>query len=177
METIPKNECTKIGFIQKPHGINGELIIKFDEQYYETLEESKTLFLDTEGLLVPFFIEDLRFRTGESAIIKLEWTGDEEQAQELSGLSVFVKNEQIRVDGSAFNIRMLEGFMLIDQCRNQIGKINAVRDFSGNIVLEVNYLGKDTIIPFNEDLLIDFDIHNKTIILDLPEGILDLDEE
>lgn len=179
METIPKSTCTKIGFIQKPHGISGELVIRFQEQYYDTLEDTNAVFLDIEGLLVPFFVPDegIRFRTGESAIMKLIWVETETQAQKLAGLSVFVKNEDVTIDEESFDVRMLEGFVLFDQLKNQIGTISAVNDFSGNIILDVNYLGKEIMIPFNEDFLVDFDLQKKLITLDLPDGLLNLDEE
>lgn len=179
METIPKSNCTKIGFIQKPHGVNGELVIRFQEQYYDTLDGANTVFLEIEGLLVPFFIpnDGMRFRTGESAIMKLNWIETETQAQKLAGLSVFVKNEKIEIDEESFDVRMLEGFILFDQLKNQIGNINAVNDFSGNIIFDVNYLGKEIMIPFNEDFLLDLDIQKKLITLDLPDGLLSLEEE
>lgn len=179
METIPKRICTKIGFIQKPHGINGELVIRFQEQYYDSLEDASTVFLEIEGLLVPFFIpnEGMRFRTGESAIMKLNWIETETQAQKLAGFSVFIKNEEIEIDEESFDVRMLEGFILFDQLKNQIGTISAVNDFSGNIILDVIYLGKEIMIPFNEDFLLDIDIQKKLITLDLPDGLLNLEEE
>ena len=178
METIPKNTCTRIGSIQKPHGINGDLSIRFQEQFYETLEEAKTIFLEIDGLLVPFFItgEGLRFRTGDSAIVALEWVDTGEQARKLAGLAVYVKNEDINYNEESLDLRALEGFLLIDQRKNPVGTIGAVLDFSGNIVLEVNYHGKEIMIPFNEDFLIRIDQRNKILALDLPDGLLILDD-
>ena len=179
METIPKSRNTKVGFIQKPHGINGELVIRFQEQFYDTLEGVKTIFLDIENLLVPFFIEDdgLRFRTGESAIIKLEWIDNEEQARDLAGCSVFVDSELLKSNDSFFDVFMLKGFLLIDQRKNQIGTITSISNFSGNIILELVYLNKEIMIPFNEDFLIHFDPDNQIIALNLPDGLLNLDSE
>lgn len=179
METIPKNSCTKIGFIQKPHGINGELVVRFQEQFQETLEGIKIIFLEIEGLLVPFFLENegLRFRTGESAIVKLQWIVDESEAQKLAGISVYVKDEDVFEDDETFDVRMLEGYLVIDQLKKQIGTIQAVNNFAGNIIFDVIHLGKDIMIPFNQDLLIGLDIPKKIISLDLPDGLLNLDEE
>ncbi len=97
METIPKNNCVKVGFIQKPHGIHGELVIRFQEEYYETLEEEPTLFLEIDQLLVPFFItpEGLRFKSDESVIAKLNWIDTDKKAKDLCGLSVFVDQEDV----------------------------------------------------------------------------------
>lgn len=179
METIPKNTCTKIGSIQKPHGINGDLSIRFQEQFYETLEEAGTIFLEIDGLLVPFFIaeEGVRFRTGDSAIVALEWVDSEEQARKLAGLSVYAKNDEIKNSENSLDLRMLEGFLLIDQRKNPIGTIGFIHDFSGNVVLEVNYHGKEIMIPFNEDFLISIDQGSKVLALNLPDGLLTLDDD
>ncbi len=179
METIPKNTCTKIGLTQKPHGISGDLSIRFQEQFYETLEEVKTIFLEIDGLLVPFFItgDGLRFRTGDSAIVALEWINTEEQARKHVGLSVYVKNEDVKQNEDSFDLRALEGFLLIDQRKNTIGNIVAIHDFSGNIILGVSYQGKEIMIPFNEDFLIRIDQRSKVLALDLPDGLLTLDDD
>jgi len=97
METIPKESCTKIGFVQKPHGIQGEVVIRFQEEFYETLEETPTLFLEIDTLLVPYFIseEGLRFKSGETAIAKLDWVDSDKLAKELCGLSVCVRDKDV----------------------------------------------------------------------------------
>ncbi|MDX9882764.1 MAG: ribosome maturation factor RimM [Prolixibacteraceae bacterium] len=178
METIPKNTCTKIGSIQKPHGIKGELSVRFQEQFYETLEKADTLFIEADGLLVPFFItgDGIRFRTGDSAIITLEWVNTEEEARKLTGFSVYVKNDDIKGDDNFFDFRILEGFLLIDQRKSPVGKIGPIHDFSGNVVLEVNYHGKKIMVPFNEDFLIGIDQDRRILALDLPDGLLTMND-
>ena len=178
METIPKNSCTKIGTIQKPHGISGEISVRFQEQFYESLENADTVFLEIDGLLVPFFItaEGIRFRTGDSAIVPLKWVTTEEEARKLVSLSLYLKNEDLKKEEDHLDFRMLEGFLLVDQRKTRIGNIITVHDFSGNIVLEVDYLGKSILIPFNEDFLISFDQGGRVLALDLPDGLLNLSD-
>ena len=97
METIPKSNCIKVGYIQKPHGIHGELVIRFEEEYYETIEENPPLFLEIDNLLVPFFIseEGLRFKSGESVIAQLDWVDTDKKAKALCGLSVYVDQDDV----------------------------------------------------------------------------------
>lgn len=179
METIPKDACTKVGFIQKPHGIHGELVIRFDETYYETLENFPTLFLEIDQLLVPFFIEEggLRFKSGESVIAKLEWTDTDKKAKELSGLSVYVANDAITENDDELAINELIGYRLFDETLGLIGEIEDVSDYSGNLLLIVEYRGKEAMIPLNEDLIVRLDEENREIELSIPEGLFDLDDE
>jgi 16S rRNA processing protein RimM len=179
METIPKNNCVKVGFIQKPHGIHGELVIRFEEIYYETLEEYPTLFLEIDNLLVPFFIteESLRFKSGESVIATLKWINSDKKAKELCGLSVFVNQDDVVEFEDEMSTNALVGFQLYDETLGLIGEINEVNDFSGNLLLSVDYQGKEALIPLNEDLIVSIDEENRKIVLRIAEGIFDLDEE
>jgi 16S rRNA processing protein RimM len=179
METIPKQNCQKIGFIQKPHGIHGELVIRFDEMYYETLEEYPAIFLEIDNLLVPFFIseEGLRFKSGESAIAKLEWIDSDKKAKELCGLSVYVDLEDVLELEDEMSPHELIGFQLFDETLGLIGEITEVNDFSGNLLLSVEYQGKEAMVPLNEDLIVRIDEENKEIELRIPDGLFDLDEE
>lgn len=178
METIPKNDCIQVGYLQKPHGINGEVILRFQEKFYESLEKiDNILLIEIEGLLVPYFLEEeIRFRTGDSAIVKLQWIDDEKKAKEIAGMQVYLKQEQVIAD-HVLEIEGLKGYLLIDQRKQQLGEITNVDNFSGNIILTVNYLNSEVMVPFNDDFLISIDEGKKIIALDIPDGILDLDEE
>lgn len=179
METIPKNNCIKVGYVQKPHGINGELVIRFQEEYYETLDEYPTLFLEIDNLLVPFFIneEGLRFKSSESVITQLEWIDSDVKAKALCGLSVFVKEEDVIEFEDEMSPHALVGFHLYDETLGLIGEIMEVHDYAGNMLLLVDYQGKEAMVPINEDLIVRLDEDLRELELRIPEGLFDLDEE
>lgn len=179
METIPKNNCVKVGFIQKPHGIHGELVIRFQEEYYETLEDCPTLLLEIDNLLVPYFIaeEGLRFKSGESVITQLDWIDTDKKAKELCGLSVYVDQNDVVESELEMSAHALIGYILIDEELGVIGKISEVNDYSGNVLLSVEYQGKEVLIPLNEDLIVSIDEGTREIVLAIPEGLFDLDDE
>ena len=179
METIPKNNCVKVGYVQKPHGIHGELVIRFEEEYYETLEECPTLFMEIDNLLVPYFISDegLRFKSGESVIAKLEWVDSDKKAKDLCGLSVFVNQNDIVEFEDEMSPNALVGYQLFDETLGLIGEITEVNDYSGNLLLVVEYQGKEALVPINEDLIIRMDEDRREIELRIPDGLFDLDEE
>ena len=179
METIPKSKCVKIGFIQKPHGIHGELVLRFQEEFYETIEEYPTLFIEIDNLLVPYFIseEGLRFKSGESVITKLDWVDSDKKAKELTGLSVFVNQNDAIYPDDEFSPNALIGFRLYDVELGFIGEILDVNDYAGNLLLELEYKGKEALVPLNEDLIVRVDEDAREIEMQLPTGLFDLDEE
>ena len=179
METIPKSNCVKVGYVQKPHGIHGELVIRFQEEFYETLEEVPTLFLEIDNLLVPYFISEdgLRFKSDESVLAQLDWVDSDKKAKELCGLSVFVNQTDVIDSEEDLSPHALVGFQLFDEELGLIGEILEVNDFAGNLLLAVEYQGKDALVPLNEDLIVRLDEENREIELRIPDGLFDLDEE
>jgi 16S rRNA processing protein RimM len=175
METIPKSECRKIGFIRKTHGLKGEIVLEFDEGMDETVENSNRFFIELDGLLVPFFIHEngIRFKTARTAILSLNWVENEEYARRFTGKPVWLLESEIIDSAIEFDVFQLKGFVLYNQENGRIGEITQIDDYSGNIVLCVDYLGNEALVPFNNDLIIDFDMAGKTISLKIPEGLLE----
>ncbi|MGD9929751.1 MAG: ribosome maturation factor RimM [Mangrovibacterium sp.] len=176
METIPKNDCLKIGYLQKPHGIKGEVVLNFEPEFETSLEEEPALFLEIDGLLVPYFLkpDGLRFRSGESALLQFDWVDDENQARQICGCAVYMKKEDWLDDEEELPLHMLVGYQLFDSKRGIIGTIEQVDDYAGNLIFQVTYNGQEVLIPFNEDFLVRFDEDNREIELQCPDGIFDL---
>lgn len=175
METIPKTDCEKVGFFRKTHGIHGELVIEFEAQFEISIEQADRFFVELDGLLVPFFVEEdgFRFKTENSAILKFNDVETEKYAKRMVGNSVYLFKNEIVIATDEFYDSELLDYLLIDEKLGQIGVIEQVDNYSGNIVITVQFNGKELLVPFNDDLLIDLDKQNKIIKLRFPEGLLD----
>ena len=175
METIPKADCQRIGFFRKTHGIHGELILDFEPQFEYSVEEATRFFVELDGLLVPFFLneEGLRFRTANTAIVSLKWVENEKYAKRLIGNSVYLFLDEIAKEEADLMESKFTNYLLEDVTRGKIGLIIHEDDFSGNIVLTVDYDGEEILVPFNENLLVLIDENKKVIRMNLPEGLLD----
>ena len=176
METIPKTDCENIGFFRKTHGIHGELVLEFEPHFEFSVEDAKRFFVELEGLLVPFFLTEngMRFRSANSAIVKLNWVESEKYAKRLVGNSVYLYQTEIVDEPEQTLESQFENYLLIDETIGEIGIINKVDDYSGNIVITVKYKGEDILIPYNENLLVEVNELQKSIKLKLPEGLIEL---
>jgi 16S rRNA processing protein RimM len=175
METIPKKECTKIGFIRKTHGVHGEVALEFEPQFEFSVEAAKLFFIELEGLLVPFFVSEngMRFKSGKTALVTFDWVESENYARRLVGQDVYLfQNEIIDADQDETSSPYLD-YLLKDKTLGEIGIISEMEDYSGNIVLTVSYNGKPVLVPFNEDFLISVDKKQKILTLDLPDGLIE----
>jgi 16S rRNA processing protein RimM len=178
METIPLANCTKIGYLQKPHGVRGEVVLFFEEEFEESVEFAVILFVKIEGLLVPFFIEDegLRIKSARQAYIKFKWVDSGEKAREFSGCEVYLKTVDIIKTEEKFNLQMLIGFQVLNSQKLIIGKVAEVNDYAGNVVLSVDFEGSEVLIPFNSDMVEILDTDNKILQMQIPDGLFDADE-
>ena len=176
METIPKADCTQIGFIRKTHGVRGELALDFNPAFELSLSKSKRLFLELDGLLVPFFITDegLWVKSSKSAIVKLDWVDNEDYARRLAGSSVFLFSNEIVPEEEDMPISDFENYVLEDETLGKIGTITRIDDYSGNMVFTVINGENELLIPFNIELLVSVDHQQKTIKLKIPDGLIDL---
>jgi 16S rRNA processing protein RimM len=128
--------------------------------------------LDLDGILVPFFIEEYRFRSDSNVILKLEGVDTQERARELTGTDVYFPLSLVDDDEAPLSLNFLVGFELIDAASGKsIGRIASIDDQTANLLFE---LEDGTLIPANDDLITHIDKDLRQITLDLPEGLLDL---
>jgi 16S rRNA processing protein RimM len=175
METIPKADCDKVGFFKKTHGVSGELVLEYEPQFEYSIENADRFFVELEGLLVPFFIveDGFRFKTENSAILTFDGVESEKYAKRMVGSSVFLFKNEIIVMTDELSDSELVDYLLVDEKLGEIGIIDQIDNYSGNIVFTVNFKGKELLVPFNEDFLLEIDKLNKVIKLRLPEGLFD----
>jgi 16S rRNA processing protein RimM len=167
---IRREDVYRIGKIGKPHGVKGEVSFQFDDDIFDRTD-ADFLILELDGILVPFFIEEYRFRSDSLALMKLEGIDTQERARELTNCEVFFPREQ-QDDEENLSWAAIIGFTAIDEQTNTpVGTIASVDDSTENVLFE---LEDGTLIPASEDLITNIDTKKRTITIDLPEGLLAL---
>ena len=86
---IKKEEVFKIGIINKPHGVKGEVTFTFTDDVFDRVEDCDYLILLLDGIFVPFFIEEYRFRSDNAAIVKFEDVDTAEKARMFTNVEVY----------------------------------------------------------------------------------------
>lgn len=167
-------EVYKIGKLGKPHGIKGEISFMFTDDIFDQVD-ADYLVLCIDDIMVPFFMEEYRFRSDESALVKFEDIDTQERAAELTGTEVFFPRELAEeADNDDLSFAQIVGFTIFDERRHvNIGTIGSVDTSTDNTLFE---LEDGTLIPVADEWIKDIDNKNKTIIMALPEGLIDLNE-
>ena len=168
---ISEQDVYKIGQIGRTHGIKGEVTFNFTDDVWDRAE-SEYLFLRVEGILVPFFLEEYRFRSDSTALLKFLDYDSANDVQFLIGCEVFFPHALTPEVGEddEYTWRYFTGFELFDETAGHIGTIDRVDDSTQNVLFHVG----ERLIPAAEDWIKDINHKERTISMSLPEGLLDL---
>ena len=170
-EMIKQEEVYRIGRLGKTHGVKGEVSFQFDDDVFDSVD-SDYLILEVDGILVPFFIEEYRFRSDSVALVKFEDVDTQQRASELTGCDVFFPRSLVADDEGEVTLSFLAGFDIVEENSGQkVGTIASIDDSTVNLLFE---LEDGRLIPANDDLIHDIDTKGKVIKMDIPEGLLSL---
>lgn len=173
---ISAEEICEIGRILKTHGINGELNATIESDI--ELQNLSCIILDIDGIYVPFFLNNIRPRGAESVLITIDGINDEKDAADLCGLTVYGLKSESNAEGNdenGFYVNDLIGFTLFDENNKKIGVVEDFDDSTANLLLSVRNDSDTTLyVPLADELVVDFDFDNKTLTLNLPEGLLQI---
>ena len=151
---IKREDVYKIGVFNKPHGIHGELSFTFTDDIFDRVEAEYLICL-LDGIFVPFFLEEYRFRSDSTALVKLE--GVDTGPGELTW-DFFV------------------GFRVEEVNYGDLGEVTEVDTATINTLFVVDHQGEELLIPAQEEFILNIDQKHKVITMDLPKGLLALDE-
>jgi 16S rRNA processing protein RimM len=167
-----KDDCYSIGYVAKPHGLKGEVSAVFTEPI--ELSELDALFLEVKGNLVPYFIHSFSERP-DKAFIKFEEINTQEQAAGIKGCVIYLNKETRPAlkRGSFYNDEVI-GFTVEDENEGILGILTQVMQSGPSRLLQLQYLGKEVLIPVNGPFIKSVNKSKKLIKVSLPEGFLDI---
>lgn len=174
---ITRDELMQIGQIVKPHGLQGEVAFTFTSDIFDEIE-APCFICELDGIFVPFFIEEYRFKNDETALVKFEGINSADDAKELIKAPLFLEKryipeevEQSEVEGVDYYL----GFQIYDEKGDLIGTIDGVDDSSENVLfLVISPNDEELYIPATDEYIIEINDEEKTMSMDLPEGLLEL---
>lgn len=171
---MQKEDLYYLGKITKVHGFKGNLILFADTDDQEFYKEAESVFIERDGIPVPFFFEFIQPHGKNKFLVKFEDTQAEEAAR-LVGKSVFLPMETLpELEGTDFYYHEIIGYRVIDAEKGDIGLIESINDSGLQALFEINFEGKQILIPIIDDWITGLDRKNKIIQINAPEGLIDL---
>ena len=173
---IRKEEVYKIGLFNKPHGIHGELSFTFTDDIFDRAD-CDYLICQLDGIFVPFFIEEYRFRSDSTALIKLEGIDTTERARMFTNVEVYFPARFVEeATPGDLSWDFFVGFRMADVQHGALGEMVDVDTTTVNTLFVVEKDGEELLVPAQEAFIVGVDQEQKLVTVDLPEGLLSLDE-
>lgn len=175
---ITREELISIGHYTKPHGVAGEISATIDVDI-EVLRALSCLVSDIDGIYVPFFVNAVRPKAIETVLLTIDGIDTEQDAARLVNREIYAlkrdyrhENEEAEADG--YPLDYFIGFELRDSDGNRVGEITQVDEQTENAIFIVEEGDDELLVPATDDLIVEFDLDKKVMVMDLPQGILDL---
>ncbi|MDR2233658.1 MAG: ribosome maturation factor RimM [Tannerella sp.] len=174
---INKEETIRIGYFAKTHGIKGELSLVTDYDLFEN-EDDPYVICDMDSILVPFFVESYRYKNDSVIFVKLIDIDDETAAKQFIHREVFYSADRFEAlpQDNELTWHHLIGYKLECITQGELGLITQVDDSTSNILFNVDYGGKELLIPVADELVESINHDTRKIVMTLPEGLLDIND-
>jgi 16S rRNA processing protein RimM len=172
---INKEDCLLLGTIAKPHGTKGSVLLRLRIIKSYEIRKWDSVFVEIDGLLVPFFIEEFKISSADALILKLESVDSETKAREMAGNAVYAAKEQVRLrKKTPGEFPDLKGYKVQDVALGFVGTAVDIADIANNPLLRVTRDGKEFLIPAHEDIILEVNTKKKEILIRAPEGLFEI---
>jgi len=171
---LNKDNFYFLGIITKPTGLKGDLSISLDVDDPWKYEKMESVFVEIDNELVPFFIEKIEIRPNNKAIIRFKDLKKEE-TNTMVKRNLYLPLDQLpKLSGKKFYFHEVIGFEIVDTKYGNIGKIETILEIQPQAIFQISLKGREILIPVVDEIIKDVDRKNKKIIVDTPEGLIDL---
>ena len=170
-----KEDCFYLGKIAKKFSFKGEVLAYLDTDEPELYENLESVFVECNKHLVPFFIESSSLHKNDFLRIRFEDITTEEQADALIGSDLYLPLKMLpKLSGNKCYCHEVIGFEVEDKRLGYVGEIQSINDTTAQPLFEVLKGDAEILIPMIDHFLVKVDRENKKIIMDLPEGLIEM---
>jgi 16S rRNA processing protein RimM len=163
-----------IGKLVATFGVKGELILKHSLGKKTSLNGLETIFIEEKkDELLPYFPEATRIKTETEIYLKLEGIDAKEPAQRLVQKQIWLTADDFHKFAARSAPISLLGYHVLHQ-GDDLGEILEVIEQPHQLLCRIELNGKEVLLPVHDETLQKIDKNKKQVILDLPEGLLDI---
>jgi 16S rRNA processing protein RimM len=164
-----------LGKITRTSGYIGAVSVKLESSFIENVPELESVFLLIDGKPVPFFISASEYPGGDILRLRFEGYDTYDKVAEFTNCSVFLTGTYETSDIQKEAGQEISGFKVVSSDRNNIGTIrDIIRNPGQDLIRLDSPEGKEILIPFHRDLILKIEKKKRTLIVNLPEGLTEI---
>lgn len=172
---MTKDDCFYFGYVVKPIGYEGLFAVKAETDDMQRYHNLKSIFVDFNGTLTPFFIETAQIKDKEIIWLKADGFNTADDIQALIKKEIYLPlNLLPELKGNQFYYHEIVGFKVIDETHGEIGIIKDVIELPHQTILQIMKDYTEILVPLNKDILKEVSRENKSLKINAPEGLIDI---
>ena len=170
METSFRN----IGKIVSAFGLKGEMIALHSLGKKIAVAKIKVIYLEQQkDELLPYFVEATRKKGEDELYIKLEGIDSKEAVSKYLRKEIWMREEEVQSHTQKDNPIGWVGYRVVDQGRD-LGAVLEIIEQPHQVLCRLEIDSKEVLIPINEQTLDKIDHKTRTLLLSLPDGLLEV---
>lgn len=163
-----------IGKLVASFGLKGEIVLQHGLGKKTSLKGLEVLFIEQKkDELLPYFIEATRIKSENEIYIKFEGIDTKERTIPLLQRPAWMQESDFEKYAGKSSPISLVGFHIIDN-GNDLGEILEVIEMPHQVLGRIVINQKDALIPLHEETLQKIDRRKKQVLVQLPDGLLDV---
>ncbi len=172
---MDKKDCFYLGTVVGKYSFKGELLIKTDSHNPEQYVTLKSIFIDLTTGMVPYIVQKCQLHKSDLLRIHFKNVSSETDANNLIKKDLYLPLSMLPpLEGKKFYFHEVIGFSVIEN-KKDVGVIEKVQDQGLQALFEIRKIdGSNALVPIHNDFIVEVDRSNKCIEVQLPEGLLDL---
>ncbi|HLF45328.1 MAG TPA: ribosome maturation factor RimM [Chitinophagaceae bacterium] len=167
-------EYFKTGKLVAAHGLKGELIFIHELGEKTSLKDLKTIFIeDKKASFFPWFIESTKIKSENEIYLKLEGIDSREAAAKLSQKEIWFTETDFKKYAAKTAPANMLGYTIFNG-KEKLSEVLEIIEQPQQLLCRLEIKNKEVLIPINESFLKKIDHKKKEVIVELPEGLLDI---
>ena len=167
-------EYFKIGKLVAVHGLKGEILLKHELGKKTSLKGLAAIFTEVnKNSFLPWFIQSTRIKNEQEIYLKLENIDSKESAAPLVQKHAWLPEADFKKYAARTAPAGMLGYEVIHKGES-LGSIKELIEQPHQLLCRLEIGGKEVLIPLHEDSLLKVDHQKKQVLVDLPEGLLDI---
>ena len=178
MIVVDLTHHVQVATVTKAHGIKGEIKIYPFSGSPENFTLYTSLILVDKNKEAAKKIKLLNSRTqGNSAVVTLAGITSRSDAEELVGSEIWVsQNELPTLDEDEFYWNDFEGMEVFSRKGEYLGQVKSLIATGAHDILVVSGDEEEYLIPVRDEFVVEYSVEEKKIIIDPPEGLLEINK-
>lgn len=168
------NRHILLGKITKVHGHEGAVNVRLERNISDSIPEMESVFIETDGRPVPFFIDNAEQPDPSSLRLRFEGYYSADKVREFIGCKIYMTESAPQLKLVA-DPTSLVNYKVCGENNTTLGVIKEIIENPTQLLLNIlSPSGRYFLLPLHEDLIREIDTENQIIYMVIPEGITDI---